>query len=768
MSLHFYGIRHHGPGSARSLSLALARNVPDCVLVEGPPDAAAVLPLLGDAQMDFPVALLLYVPDDPKRATYFPFAAYSPETVAIRFALERGIPVRFMDLPMAHVLARRESKPVSVENPPSEPVPEATVPSPRADPLGWLAQAAGYEDSERWWEDLVEHRRDESGIFEAVGEAMTALRAEMDSQSPLESEKALEEEQREAWMRGAVRAAQKEGFGNIAVVCGAWHVPALQGGLSKSDSPKEDAATLKNLPRTKVAATWVPWTNNRLSFASGYGAGIESPGWYEHLWRCRADNPEEIAPRWMARVAGLLRAQDLDASPAHLIEAVRLAQTLAALRGRAIAGLEELTEATRSVLGFGDDAVLNLIERDLVVGEKMGAVPDASPTIPLQNDLAGEQKRLRFPPESAQKVFDFDLRKPNDLDRSRLLHRLQILDIPWGALERNRSGKGTFHELWRVQWAPELAIPVIQAGIWGNTVAAAATAKASDRAAKSSELPALSALLDATLLADLPRAIELVMRRVENVAATSTDAAHLMDALPPLARIHRYGDVRGTKIEAVAPILEGIGARLWINLPLACAAQNDDAAREFLPRFQAVASALSLWQNEGATAGWQGALKNIAARDSMPGLLAGRATRILLDAEALGADEVATTLSFALSSAIDPTRAASWIEGFLGQSGLLLLHDERLWRAIDNWVCGLSPEAFTPILPLLRRTWSQFAPAERREMGEMVRRPREAAPLRSAGAAPDFDVERAQSVLPVLAQLLGIEMSDSRAAQGVI
>jgi hypothetical protein len=28
----------------------------------------------------------------------------------------------------------------------------------RHDPIGALAESAGYDDPERWWEDLVEHR----------------------------------------------------------------------------------------------------------------------------------------------------------------------------------------------------------------------------------------------------------------------------------------------------------------------------------------------------------------------------------------------------------------------------------------------------------------------------------------------------------------------------------------------------------------------------------------------------------------------------------
>ena len=42
MSRHVFGVRHHGPGSARSLRRALDALQPDVVLVEGPPDADAV------------------------------------------------------------------------------------------------------------------------------------------------------------------------------------------------------------------------------------------------------------------------------------------------------------------------------------------------------------------------------------------------------------------------------------------------------------------------------------------------------------------------------------------------------------------------------------------------------------------------------------------------------------------------------------------------------------------------------------------------------
>ena len=103
--VHYFGIRHHGPGCARSLLRALDALAPDCVLVEGPPDAQPVLAALLSENMQPPVALLSYCPDEPQRAVYHPFAVFSPEWQALRWALQRDVPISFIDLPVMHQMA---------------------------------------------------------------------------------------------------------------------------------------------------------------------------------------------------------------------------------------------------------------------------------------------------------------------------------------------------------------------------------------------------------------------------------------------------------------------------------------------------------------------------------------------------------------------------------------------------------------------------------------------------------------------------------------
>src|SRR5262249_14664089 len=155
---------------------------------------------------------------------------------------------------------------------------------------------------------------------------------------------------------------------------------------------------------------------------------------------------------------------------------VRLAEALAALRGRPLVGLPELVEAAQAVLGFGSELPMQIVHQKLIVGEVLGAVPDTVPAVPLGRDLAAQQKTLRMKPDPDEKLLELDLRRAIDLGRSHLLHRLQLLGVAWGEPEDLSAvvRLGTFRESWRLRWDPELTVAVIEASLWGTTVAEAA------------------------------------------------------------------------------------------------------------------------------------------------------------------------------------------------------------------------------------------------------------------------------------------------------
>ena len=754
MAVRYFGIRHHGPGSARSLDAALDAWRPDAVLIEGPPEGDDLVALAGSEEMRPPVALLAYVVDKPRRASFWPFAVFSPEWRAIQHGLRHGVPVRFIDLPAATWLAPARFAPAPSAGGDDEPVERPPV----RDPLAQLAAAAGYADAERWWEDVVEHRAaraaesgGQSPAFDAVAEAMAALR---EGEPPPMGREA----QREAAMRQNVRAAVKEGFERIAVVCGAWHVPALA--ATPPPPMSADAIALKGLPKVKVAATWIPWTSARLSAASGYGAGITSPGWYAHLFSA----PDEVVARWFVKVARLLRDEDLPAAPASLVDAVRLAEALATLRGRPLAGLDELQDATPAALCNGSEAPMALIAERLIVGRDLGRVPADTPMVPLAQDLAREQRRLRLRVEASPRELDLDLRKGNDLARSHLLHRLDLLDVAWGFPVDVAGKAGTFHEVWQLRWQPELAVALVEAGMWGTTVADAAAARARHEADTAARLATVTGLVERCLLAELPEAVDHVMGVLGDRAAVDTDVGHLMDALPPLARALRYGNVRRTDASAMAGVVDGLVARICIGLPVAASSLDDEAASQLVARVLAVHESLAVLGRDELSGPWQGALRHLTGRPNLHGLVAGRATRLLFDAGAMARDDVGTAMAATLSPGEDPARAAAWVEGFLSGSALILLHDPVLLELVDGWLAGVAGDAFTDVLPLLRRTFATFGAAERRRIGERIRRLGAGVAAGAVGNGPGdgqgddgVDPARGDLIVPALARLLGLD-----------
>ncbi|MGW5476105.1 DUF5682 family protein [Streptomyces sp. NPDC004008] len=772
------GVRHHGPGSARAVRAVLESARPRAVLIEGPPEADALIPLAADEEMRPPVALLAHAVDEPCRSAFWPLAEFSPEWVALRWALEHGVPARFIDLPATHTLAwDKEERPSTAGEPgDAEPGDAASLPEGeasrsvdgsgdalRVDPLAVLAEAAGYDDPERWWEDVVEHRGAGSGDplapFTVLEEAMGALREEYGTGGH------RRDTVREAYMRLQVRSCLRDFGPRVAVVCGAWHVPALR----RRTAVSADRALLKGLPKVRTDMTWVPWTHRRLSRAGGYGAGIESPGWYAHLFAA----PDRPVERWLTKVAGLLREEDRIVSSAHVIEAVRLADTLAALRGRPLPGLSETTDAVRAVMCEGSDVPLALVHDRLVVGDVLGEVPASAPAVPLQRDLARLQKRLRLKPEPTERELELDLRKDTDAGRSRLLHRLCLLGVGWGEPTVSRGSTGTFRETWRLCWEPELAVRIAEAGVWGTTVLGAATAKAEADAIAARALADVTALAERCLLAVLPDALPVVMRVLADRAALDADVGHLAQALPALVRSLRYGDVRGTDTRALAEVAAGLAERVFVGLPPACAALDADAAEEMRRHVDAVHGAVGLLAEGGREADgeirarWRSVLRTLSGRDTVAGVVRGRAVRLLLDEGELAQGEAARLMGLALSPGTAPADAAAWIEGFVGggAGGMLLVHDERLLGLVDAWLTEVPADAFTGVLPLLRRTFSAYEPGVRRTLGDLIRRGPKAqgsAVAVGAGApgfAPDLDTVRADAVVPVVRLLLGLDGS---------
>jgi hypothetical protein len=500
----------------------------------------------------------------------------------------------------------------------------------------------------------------------------------------------------------------------------------------------------------------VPWTYGRLAYRSGYGAGIASPGWYQHLWTARDQAPL----RWVTQAAQLLRGEDLDASSASVIETVRLADALAAMRDRPMPGLAELNESVLAVLCRGEAAPLALIRERLEVGEVLGDVPAETPTVPLQRDLEAKQKSLRLKPTTEIKTLELDLRNDTDRARSRLLRQLVLFGIDWGEPQKVSGGKGTFHEHWTLQWDVEYPVRLIEANVWGNTIEDAATAFLRKKGDEAVDLPALTGLLDHAILAGLPAAIEHLLARVRAQSAVTADVTVMMKALPALARVARYGDVRGTAAADVMPVIDALFQRILIGLPGAVSSVDDAAAEALVEAMSQVGDSVGLLDRPEMRTDWQQLARKLADMEGSHGLIRGAACRLLVEQSVIDEAELRRRARLALSPAVAARDAAAWAQGLIRGSGLVLLHQDGLWAALDEWLVELSGDSFTELLPLLRRAFSGFEPPERRAMGDKVKHLHRLAGARAerdSAPAGGLVRERADLVLPVLAHILGVE-----------
>lgn len=740
MSVHLLGIRHHGPGSARHVLEALQNLRPDVILVEGPPEGEAILKWVGDQEMKPPVALLAYVPDNPKQSVFYPFAEFSPEWQAIVYGLKNKIPVRFIDMPLIHKLVE-----VPAEESPENATPDDIGMADEVgdfipvtnNPLSHLAEIAGFDDQEEWWEHHFEIAKQSGDVFASIGEAIGALREGLTENNRVEKI-------REAFMRRGIRQAEREMYSSITVICGAWHVPALQ----HMPKQKDDDALLKNLPKTKIETTWIPWTNDRLAFESGYGAGLDSPGWYKHIW----NNQNDDGTRWLTYSANVFRSNKIDISSAHIIEAVRLANTLAALRNLSKAGLKELNEATQTVMCMGDDIQMQLIRSELIIGNDMGSVPAGIPQVPLQKDFEQQVKSLRLKVINEEKILNLDLRETSGLQKSILFHRLLILDIKW-AKQRYISGKGTFKEEWLLLWHPELSIALLEKAPWGNTVESACNHYLKHVSLNCGHLAQITELVSKALPADLHEGVQILLTRMDELAAMTSDIAMLMDAFIPLTEVSRYGNVRKTDQETIGTILQSIFFRLNAGLPSSCFGIDEEQSVVVAGKIKAVNKAILFLDDEMMKNAWLETLAKVLKLKNVVPLVHGACCKLLYDSKVIGTEETALEFSRALSGGNDPSYSALWIEGFLKDAATVLVFDHEIWEILNNWLSEVSAEVFLEVVPLLRRTFATYTPSEKNSIAQKVK---QAPPLgRSFTQKDEVDVARAEMVLPILEKILG-------------
>jgi hypothetical protein len=759
-----FGVRHLSPAAGHHLEQLLNALRPTAVLVEGPSDATDHIPHLVHKQTQPPLALLAYTQERPVRSIVYPLAEYSPEWVALTWGMRNKAHVRFIDLPAAVFLELHQL---------TEPPPEGTAePKPNGarkraasehtrayldDPYEAIARLAGDPDHETWWERNFEHTPSPEAYVRQIFEFGRGLR---DLRPLSEKDENLI---REAFMRRCIHEVLDAGHESerVLIVCGAFHAPALTHDLA----PMTDKE-VKALPRTATSLTLMPYSYYRLSAQSGYGAGNHAPAYFQSLYEeRRAGRADRLGARYLSELCHHMRRGGQVRSAAEIIEAVRLAHSLAALAGHSAPCLRDLRDAAITCLGRGEIEAIRPFLAEVEVGHAIGRLPKGISRTAIQDDfylLLEGLKLAKYQTEKAQDL-ELDLRENRfvkseaaaflDRNRSTFLHRLTLLDVSFAKPLDAGQGQATWKERWQLRWTPESEIQLVESALKGDTVEMAAAFRLSERLAECERVDQAASLVKDAARCQLADALEDARRRLQALAVEDSAFGPLAGAAESLAETIRYGSVRRVDPEPLRPLLAQLFLRATLLVRQACLC--DRAAAKEVQRGILILNRVTAEHAEEVDAGrWNHELDGIAAADALNPYLSGLACAMGMERGRIDEEELAREVSRRLSPGIDAELGAGWFEGLVQYNRMALFSRLALWRQLDAYIVSLDEEDFRQALVYLRRAFGDFEMGEiRRVVSNLVGISKEGAEQLKASADTKLSEDEAQKLKEQLGDL---------------
>ncbi|MDB4960731.1 MAG: hypothetical protein JWP01_730 [Myxococcales bacterium] len=570
-----YGVRHHSPACSIALPSLLDALAPTVIAVEMPADLGHWIEWLGHPDADAPLAIAA-VSARGEQLGFYPFADFSPELVAIRWARERGIPVHAIDLPASRRSPRdRRGETLGPEmerggfTPTLGPEMERGGFTPT---LGIETRLRGADDDS--WEHVVEAPG-------TLGEPERVRRAALLYGWALRLDAARGEgvsaldRAREAYMREALAALTATRGSRVAAIIGSFHAAALVETPRLWTAPaRSDSVT------TELVSSLIPYAFELLDARSGYPAGIRDPMWQQRLWQTQRDHGSvgTLVAACLVEITRAVRARGLTASMPDAHAAAEVAAALASLRGLAAPGRRELVEAVQTALTHGEllgrGRVVARAMEQVLVGRKRGHLAPGTPRSGLGPHVAALFEELRLPFSAQASAEPTDLRLDplrSKIDRRRhvALCRLRACGVPYGteAVSVAAGGLESLTVGWRVQLTPATEAMIELAGLRGVTL----------RQASAGSLRAERARLDADGKLSALTLVALTE------AAAEAGAGELVGELLSELTGPRLAEATLAELISVLALIDRIVAGHVVALP----ATDDDAVPGEIDRFRA-------------------------------------------------------------------------------------------------------------------------------------------------------------------------------------
>ncbi|MCO6461058.1 MAG: hypothetical protein J5I59_06615 [Saprospiraceae bacterium] len=692
--LQFIGIRHHGPGCARDLDNFLNEFNPNLILIEFPENIGEFIREADLSDICPPVGILLFKPGVQKINFVLPLAKFSPEWIALKYAKFHRIPIEPIDFPLGSTPVPT----VKEEKEASETLPIKNT----GEAFAYLSKLQGVEDVEHWWEINFEQTTDPIGNFRKIEEVIMSIQPAIEAGSDHLTRV------REAFMRLKIRQYLKSGkYQKIAVITGAAHLPFVKN--YSEYSIKEDKALIRTSAKEKLTATWIPWTYKRLSSLDDYGAGIEYPKYYEHIFDYGASAPITIT----SALSVYLRGQGYDISLAHTLESVNLARTLGNLRGWDIPGIDTIIEACVAVYNLDQLSDPENIIKEAFIGNDLGSVPLNLQNQALINDFENSTKACKlskYMVDNQSYELILDLRDPVQLEASKLLWRVQLLGINWGKeAYPTRSTKGTFNEFWDLQWEAEYLITLFHQCVYGSDIQSATLTKISGELSGKIKVDQLLHLIKPIVNAGIDTLTENFLNRIENTIFKIEEYRPWMELIPQLCSFRIYGSVRALDLTSIRTLIELLVQRLSANLFSILISVSEENMEDLLESLLRLNRSLKKLEDESIYQTWLQAIFAISDNHLVPSIFRGWMTGICLENKQIQLQDALTSMSFELSDLDDINSSASWLQGILQSQVLSPFAVPAITRIIDMWLTNIEYERFRTILPALRKAFSNVS-----------------------------------------------------------
>lgn len=743
-----FPVRHHSPTAARLVRALALRLRPAAVLVECPFDYN---PYLEELYLPHQPPLAIYsylrLPDGERRGAFYPMCEHSPEWQAVQVGREVGATVRFIDLPWADIAGIDADET-------SNRFTDAVF--RRSAYIAALCRKLGVADFNTLWDTLFEI--DPALPLESY---LTRCHHLCGHMRLLEAPGRESDRAREAFMADQVRAALAASDRPVLVVVGGAHCVPLYARLHGLD-----------LGETTTPATFVPsaaqegeergialtpYSFERLDSLAGYEAGMPNPGFYQQVWHDRRRGRQDTHRTLLGRIVEELRGRKQAISSADLIAAESSAVGLASLRAHAqvwrtdlVDGLttsfvkEELNRAGRHPL-------LEAIHHVLRGGER-GLLAAGTRLPPLVLDIQAQLRARELEPRPLSREVELILDRADDRASSVLLHRVRLLEIAGydqsgGTDLAGRAAMVTIWERWRIGWSPDFDARCIEAARYGASLAEAAAAVLSERAAALERDAAAAALLllDAAL-AGLTELAWALRQRVAELIRGDGNFFGLTAALGHLLYLYRYDAVLGTSgSESVGVLLrEAYSRSLWLLETLGQTAGRD---REIIDGVAALRETFE--RCELPLALDRGELVGVLARvgdDRQQGTVT-RGAAIGAHWSLGAADGAAVRRQ--LRQFADPDRLGDFLAGLFALAREQVQRHRELVLAIHETLAGWSDDEFLQALPAMRLAFTYFTPREKHHLALTLRE--------ALGLTPRTEVAALQVDVATVARALALE-----------